>query len=103
MSAEQQAKLLEEIAAVMRERPEDWWREFEFRCGGWNTAKSGTSVLRAVAGGSRVRRRPRTIRIEGEISQDAAEKLRQFADGSLLAVTNTKLRREIAALIGEVV
>ena len=65
MNTEQQAALLEEIAQVMRERPEDWWREFEFRCGGWNTAESGTSVLRAVAGGSHVRRRPRTITIAG--------------------------------------
>ena len=72
MSTEQQAQLLEEIAAVMRERPEDWWREFEFyaykdgahetgewlHC--WNKYQPVNSLV-----DDRLRRRPRTITIAG--------------------------------------
>ena len=72
MSTEQQAKLLEEIAAVMRERPEDWWLEFERRwhapdcVGAWIPARGSGQVWIALHDSEwEVRRRPRTITIAG--------------------------------------
>ena len=70
MNTEQQAQLLEEIAAVMRERPKDWWREFEINNTGraikpcWFSPKSPGQVLDSLAE-AHVRRRPRAITIAG--------------------------------------
>ena len=67
MNTEQQAKLLEEIAAVMRERPEDWWREFDGECPhrGWLPIRAPNEVWGLMEDGVLVRRRPRTITIAG--------------------------------------
>ena len=67
MSTEQQAKLLEEIAAVMRERPDGGVKEFEyynkiFR--EWRTYKNWPDLVSSVFH-DEVRRRPRTITIAG--------------------------------------
>ena len=67
MSTEQQAKLLEEIAAVMRERPEDWWLEFEVRSklDGWHDTNRGQVEWFVFNRPLALRRRPRTITIAG--------------------------------------
>ena len=67
MNTEQQAKLLEEIAAVMRKRPEDWWREFQYldNTNIWFDAQHALAVWAAFINEMPVRRRPRTITIAG--------------------------------------
>ena len=69
MSTEQQAQLLEEIAAVMRERPEDGFLEFQHNLlerRTWNPYTDWIRLVKdAVGMPTRVRRRPRTITIAG--------------------------------------
>ena len=72
MSTEQQAALLEEIAQVMRERPEGWWREFEILVypngygdhGEWVQCWASYQPTEWFYP-EKVRRRPRTITIAG--------------------------------------
>ena len=67
MNTEQQAALLEEIAQVMRERPEDWWREFQVRSNldGWHDTNRGQVEWFVFNRPLALRRRPRTITIAG--------------------------------------
>ena len=107
MSAEQQAQLLEEIAAVMRERPEDWWLEFERRwhapdcVGAWIPARGSGQVWIALHDSEwEVRRRPRTITISGEISAETAKAVREMHATMVKGSHPERLFRELAALIG---
>ena len=101
MNTEQQAQLLEEIATVIRERPEDWWRGFEGIdfSKKWKPFESASDVFAAL-GSQDVRRRPRTITIAGEISREAAEEIKSRAAG--VPGEAGRKWREIAALIREV-
>ena len=68
MSTEQQAALLREIADVMEERPEDWWREFEItrpQSSDWHQTDRPTFIRYAFSGEWKIRRRPRIITIAG--------------------------------------
>ena len=101
MSTEQQAKLLEEIAAVMRERPEDGFLQFERRCQShWRSITSWRYLMSDLKDCPGDVRRPRTITIAGEISTEAAKEIKSRAAG--VPGEAGRKWREIAALIGEV-
>ena len=102
MNTEQQAKLLEEIAAVMRKRPEDWWREFQYldNTNIWFDAQHALAVWAAFINEMPVRRRPRTITISGEISAETAKAVREMHATMVKGSHPERLFRELAALIG---
>ena len=102
MNTEQQAQLLEEIATVMRERPEDWWREFEWtpsgESGPWEVCENKHQPVNAALD-NRLRRRPRTITINGEVSVETAKAVREMHATMVKDSHPERLFRELAALI----
>ena len=100
MNTEQQAQLLEEIATVIRERPEDWWRGFEGIdfSKKWKPFESASDVFAALDSQD-VRRRPRTIPINGEVSVETAKAVREMHATMVKDSHPERLFRELAALI----